>query len=203
MIKYNEVVHTREPREGGEEFMDYSYSYYYSTGDELGAGYYIGIGIAAIIMIIAWWRIFSKAGERGWKILIPVYNIYTMYKLFWRVAAFVILICIGVVTVIGSVMMSYGFASALLGGNSSGAFMGGIVLLIISGIAALVIQVMFYSKLSRSFGHGAGFTVGLFFLPVIFLLIIAFGSSKYTGGGSERLSDGPEDLGYRYREPDR
>ena len=113
-------------------------------------------------MIIAWWRIFSKAGERGWKILIPVYNIYTMYKLFWRVAAFVILICIGVVTVIGSVMMSYGFASDLLGGNSSGAFMGGIVLLIISGIAALVIQVMFYSNLSRSFGHGAGFTVDCF-----------------------------------------
>lgn len=35
--------------------------------------------------------------------------------------------------------------------------------------------------LSRSFGHGGWFTVGLIFLPFIFFPILAFGSSRYSG----------------------
>ena len=52
--------------------MDY-YSYYYSANYDagLGAGYYISIGIVGILSIIAWWRIFAKAGEKGWKAIIP------------------------------------------------------------------------------------------------------------------------------------
>ena len=36
-------------------------------------------------------------------------------------------------------------------------------------------------KLSQVFGHKAGFTLGLFFLPHIFMLIIGLGSSEYLG----------------------
>ncbi|MGN1095283.1 MAG: DUF5684 domain-containing protein [Eubacteriales bacterium] len=32
---------------------------------------------------------------------------------------------------------------------------------------------------SKSFGHGAGFTVGLILLTIIFQLILSFGSSEY------------------------
>lgn len=34
--------------------------------------------------VVAGWRIFEKAGERGWKSLIPVYNNYIRYRLAWR-----------------------------------------------------------------------------------------------------------------------
>jgi len=34
-------------------------------------------------------------------------------------------------------------------------------------------------KLSKSFGKGAGFTVGLVLLSIIFLCILAFGSDTY------------------------
>ena len=34
-----------------------------------------------------------------------------------------------------------------------------------------------------SFGHGAGFTVGLIFLSLIFYYILAFDSSRYQGPG--------------------
>lgn len=34
-----------------------------------------------IFYMIANWKIFSKAGEPGWKSLIPFYNVYTEYKL--------------------------------------------------------------------------------------------------------------------------
>ena len=37
-----------------------------------------------IFYMIANWRIFSKAGEPGWKSLIPFYNVYTEYKLMWK-----------------------------------------------------------------------------------------------------------------------
>lgn len=37
----------------------------------------------AILVIVAMWKIFQKAGEPGWKAIIPFYNSYTMYKIVW------------------------------------------------------------------------------------------------------------------------
>lgn len=181
--------------------MDY---YYYSsmTDADLGPGYYIGISIVGIIAIIAWWKIFTKAGEKGWKILIPFYNIYIMYKLFWKPAIFVILIILYALTAAGSIAASYGLTAAFLYGGGSAAFTVGLLLVVVCSIIALILNIIFYYKLSKSFGHGAGYTVGLIFLNVIFLLILAFGSSRYIGGDGERLDAGEEAGTYRYREPE-
>lgn len=43
-----------------------------------------------------------------------------------------------------------------------------------------VILIMTLHKLSKSFGKGVGFTLGLIFLSPIFLLILAFGKSEYN-----------------------
>lgn len=45
-------------------------------------------------------------------------------------------------------------------------------------IAVLIIVM---NDLSKSFGQGVGFTVGLVLLPVIFLAILGYGSSDYRG----------------------
>ena len=45
----------------------------------------------------------------------------------------------------------------------------------------LVITIIVWNDLSTAFGHGAGFTIGLFFLCWIFLLILWLGSSTYSG----------------------
>lgn len=37
--------------------------------------------IFTVLLIIAQWRLFSKAGEKGWKSLIPIYNMVTLYKI--------------------------------------------------------------------------------------------------------------------------
>ena len=55
-----------------------------------------------------------------------------------------------------------------------------IVLLLIP-IVNLVVLVLIYHGLSTSFGHGAGFTVGLFFLSIVFLFILGYDSSRYQG----------------------
>ena len=47
----------------------------------------------------------------------------------------------------------------------------------------IVFVILMLNGLSLSFGHGAGFTVGLFFLSLIFYYILAFDSSRYQGPG--------------------
>ncbi|MBQ9383684.1 MAG: hypothetical protein IJT87_05560, partial [Ruminiclostridium sp.] len=34
-----------------------------------------------VLLVIADWKIFSKAGEAGWKSLIPIYNMYILFKI--------------------------------------------------------------------------------------------------------------------------
>lgn len=38
-------------------------------------------GIISILTIIANWRIFTKAGEEGWKSIIPIYNVVVLFKI--------------------------------------------------------------------------------------------------------------------------
>ena len=41
----------------------------------------IGTLIVIVLLIIAMWKIFTKAGQGGWKALIPFYNVYTLCKI--------------------------------------------------------------------------------------------------------------------------
>ena len=45
----------------------------------------------------------------------------------------------------------------------------------------LIIWILIYNGLAKNFGRGVGFTVGLIFLPFIFLPILALGSAEYIG----------------------
>ena len=55
------------------------------------------------------------------------------------------------------------------------------LLLFFVPIVSLVFAIMIMHLLSQSFGKGAGFTLGLLFLPFIFFPILGFGSAKYVG----------------------
>jgi Family of unknown function (DUF5684) len=50
--------------------------------------------------------------------------------------------------------------------------------------ANLVALIIVYNDLSKSFGKGVGFTLGLIFLSWIFLAILAWGSAQYQGPGA-------------------
>lgn len=72
--------------------------------------------------------------------------------------------------------------AAVAGGIFSG--IGGVIGGLLSGIcsiATLVLYVMMNYRLSRSFGHGGGYTLGLIFIQWLFVLILGFGSSEYQG----------------------
>lgn len=58
---------------------------------------------------------------------------------------------------------------------------GLLFLLMLIPVANFVIMIILWVKLSQSFGCSAAFAIGLLFLPIIFLPILAFGSSRYIG----------------------
>ena len=39
--------------------------------------------LLTIIYLIAWWKMFTKAGEEGWKILIPFYGAYIQFRIIY------------------------------------------------------------------------------------------------------------------------
>ncbi len=55
-----------------------------------------------------------------------------------------------------------------------------IIMFIIPGVN-LIFGIWTINLLSKSFGKGVGFTIGLLILPIIFYPILAFGSAKYEG----------------------
>lgn len=55
------------------------------------------------------------------------------------------------------------------------------LLLFLIPIVNVVIYIIMMNDLSKSFGHGVGFTLGLLFLSIIFVYILAFGTSIYRG----------------------
>ncbi|MDE3228927.1 MAG: hypothetical protein KGO05_03520, partial [Chloroflexota bacterium] len=61
-----------------------------------------------------------------------------------------------------------------------------LLLLMFLPIVNVIFAIMLTNDLSKSFGHGLGFTLGMIFLPFIFFPILAFGSSQYVGPAAAR-----------------
>ena len=120
--------------------------------------------VSIVLMIIAAWKIFVKAGEKGWKILIPFYSMYVQCriaripKIFWIDLPVMILLLVLDRTDRRDTGV-YGF---LNGCN-------------------FALQALSYSYIARAFGKKNKFCVATAFLPMIFLPILAFGSAKYAG----------------------
>ena len=60
-------------------------------------------------------------------------------------------------------------------------FSGWMFLLLLIPFVDFVVLILLYYKLSKAFGKGVGYTLGLLFLNTIFTLILGLGSSKYVG----------------------
>ena len=122
-----------------------------------------------ILQIVANWRIFTKAGEAGWKSIIPVYSDYISYKIAWQTSYFWLTFILGIV------------ASCIGAANADGDSM--MLAMIVSVIRAIIaiISVLYSIKLARAFGRGTGFGIGLAILPPIFLLILGLGDDRYYG----------------------
>lgn len=93
------------------------------------------------LMAAALWGIFSKAGEAGWKSIIPIYGAVVFLRIVGRPWWWLFLLCIPLVGLIVSIVLNF--------------------------------------DLARAFGKGGGFAAGLFFLPPVFMALLAFGDATY------------------------
>ena len=118
-----------------------------------------------VLQVIAFWKIFTKAGQPGWKSIIPIYNQYIEFRIAWNIPYmyWVWLACMAAGVILGSI-------------NSWVAFIGAI-----ASLSATIIGVLATIKLSKAYGHGVGFAIGMIFLGPIFMMILGFGSSQYLG----------------------
>ena len=67
----------------------------------VGMVLYFGI---VIVTIAGLWTTFSKAGEPGWAVLIPIYNIFVMLKVAGKPAWWIILLLIPIVNLISLII---------------------------------------------------------------------------------------------------
>lgn len=143
------------------------------TGTALTIAIIVGI-VYYILLVVAWWKLFTKAGEKGWKAIIPFYNLYTQIKLTWATKWFWVILIVAVLT---GVVGNSGIFNTLSGPLM---YIFGAIGVALS-VFLLVLYILCDYRLAKAYGHGAGFTVGLIFLNFIFILVLGLGKSKYEG----------------------
>ena len=63
-----------------------------------------------LLVIVAHWEVFAKAGRPGWVIFIPFYNLYVCMKISSKPGWWWVLLCIPFVNIIFSILMMRGLA---------------------------------------------------------------------------------------------
>ena len=156
-----------------------------------------------IFKIVCYFNIFNKSGERGWKAIVPILDIYTRFKLFYKKKAFIIYIIIllalvfsvFMITLCGMELMTYydggdpydpawmaSIPSQLL--NSTTAFF---FMFIICSLIIFIFELILNYHMTKSFNRGLGFFFGLVFINVVFLAILAFfNENTYIGNLTEK-----------------
>jgi hypothetical protein len=138
-----------------------------------------GWQILALIGITAGlWGVFKKAGRSSWKALIPFYNLYILFRITGQSG------WLSLVFLTPLIIVTFNTFD-LLFGNSIGAELGGIFLLLILLLVVQVIMLVIYARtaylISKVFSKSFWFAGGLIFLPFIFWPILGFGGAKYRG----------------------
>lgn len=88
------------------------------------------IGLAfAILMIVATWKVFVKAGRPGWAVLIPIYNTYVFLKIAGKPGWWLIWFFIPLLNLIFGIIATVAFAQNF--GKGTGFAVGLILLPII------------------------------------------------------------------------
>ena len=107
----------------------------------LGA-YLVFVLVIAVVMLISMWKIYSKAGQPGWAVLVPIYNMIVLLNIVRKPVWWILLMFIPFVS--------------------------------------FIIVILIYLELAKVYGKSTGFGLGIIFLPIIFLPMLAFGDAQYV-----------------------
>ena len=124
--------------------VEYSAS---SQGQAPGPLFWIFYLAFTILILAAWWKIFTKAGQPGWACIIPIYNLYVWCKIVGRPWWWILLMLIPFVNLIILIILIIDLAKSF--GKGVG-----------FGIGLLLLPVIFFPILGFGSAQYQGPTAG-------------------------------------------
>lgn len=126
-----------------------------------------------LLTAVARWRTYNKMGVAGWKAFIPLYGYFVLFDKCWDrkhawdyVLTAIVYAC---------------FEAGLYKGDTDLTILLCSIGELIFAINVLYLTIRINFRVSKAFGHGFWFGVGMWLLPFIFTFILGFGSSEYIG----------------------
>ncbi len=121
-----------------------------------------------IVYAVGAYKMFAKANIPGWLAFIPFVGDYETYKISWEGKFYLVVFVLDIV-------------ANVITRNGTGTFTFWTAIAMAASLVALVIEIIYVGKLSKAYGKGTGFAVGLFILRPIFIMILGFGKAEYKG----------------------
>ena len=126
--------------------------------------------IIFILWIVGTWKVLTKANQPGWKVLIPIYNKWTLCEIsgvnpYWSIIEIAFAIVYGIV--IGII----NFTNTVIADK----------IFYLLPIVSIYLNMLLGISISKSFSRSDGFGVlNIFFSPICHM-IIGFSNDKYIG----------------------
>ena len=117
--------------------------------------------VIAVLQIVGMWKVFTKAGEKGWKSIIPFYNIAILYKIS-GMSPYLVFVYIALFIPL---------------------------LNFIAAIAIAIFDLYQRINLMKAFKSSTGLTVAMLMVPFITYLILGFGKATYYGFDEAKKSE--------------
>ncbi len=167
--------------------------------------------VLLVLTVIGLWRVFEAVDIPGWWALVPFASTYKLISKFWSKTAAVIAV---ILAAIGAAIVLIGlvlFAGAVSDSNGVAGVLSFLLILssLVMFVPCAILSCIALYKMGGWFGRGTGFSLGLAFLPPIFLMILGFGGylnpaepeASGNGGAEEPQNTvGPETTSFD-REP--
>lgn len=165
-----ETIHTSEVKTMYNSAAYSAMADYERTMEALApvfAGILLAVLVMCILCLIAMCKLFKKAGEPVWKVFVPFYGNYTLFKIAGKPSLFSVslisTLCLALTRTVPAMPT-------------------------VIALVQLVLHILLCVGLAKSFGKGGGFAAGLIFFYPLFLMILAFGAAKYMGSGAADAS---------------
>lgn len=142
----------------------------------------------SLIRIIGRWKMFTKAGKRGFATLIPLYSEWTFFSIgTGNGFTGLILTMLGMIQVCVWYIMMVLLEMPLLESIQAGDKMVYIFLSVefAIGVIVAICTIINNFKVAKNFGKGKGTGFGLTIFPIIFCLILGVGSAEYINKDGE------------------
>lgn len=144
--------------------------------------------IVSLIRIIGRWKMFTKAGKRGFATLIPLYSEWTFFSIgTGNGFTGLILTMLGMIQVCVWYIMLVLLEMPLVESIQAGDKMVYIFLSVefAIGVIVAICTIINNFKVAKNFGKGTGTGFGLTIFPIIFYLILGLGSAEYINKDDE------------------